>query len=505
MPTVNVCLWNLQNYGGGNALLKWGVDSDLRNRFLRRFLASQQISVLLVMEAGTNSDPSLRNLVQWLNGELPANEADWCASLCGSAITDRSPNPPQRQTDLAFMTDARVEGYAAVWRNNQGDFAVVPGLFPIASQPFASRRNAAPPAVTPLNMVTRGRPSGEYDIYPPAGGGGRRRGRPQTVFGALGGYLPPAPVPYDLGGHLMAGWPALPFPSTSTRNPSQLRMDGSRRPAYVVLDLNAAGGKSNTLVPVVAYHAPSNQGRAEFGAMMAGLSRELYVSNNVAGGVPVPDNVIHTNRTVFGGDFNYSVDQADWPEFYAFFVDNFDAGQDGGAATTAAPAYDAGDEARRTTVQLLEGDHTTPIVSNNLNDYFRHKIDLVFTRGVGVTARRVNVPEILLNDAAGVYAGVLRAFHAHLQQVVADLVAPNQRMNAAGHGPEEYRWVQDARKRWSQQWRPMICGSWGGTFEDWNAFMTQLQNGRFTQARQVAEFYHIFVSDHLPLASAINW
>ena len=74
-----------------------------------------------------------------------------------------------------------------------------------------------------------------------------------------------------------------------------------------------------------------------------------------------------------------------------------------------------------------------------------------------------------------------------------------------GTGPQEYRRGQDAYGRWAWGWHPMICGSWGGTFLDWNAFMGQLAGGRFTAARQAAEFYHIFVSDHLPLVATIEW
>jgi len=54
-------------------------------------------------------------------------------------------------------------------------------------------------------------------------------------------------------------------------------------------------------------------------------------------------------------------------------------------------------------------------------------------------------------------------------------------------------------------WKPLICGSWGGTFEDRDEFMDQLDDGRLAAARQAAEFYHIFVSDHLPMVASITW
>jgi hypothetical protein len=502
MPTVKVCLWNVQNYGTGTVRWKWGADSDLRNRFIDRFLGGQRIEVLLMMEAGAFSDASLRDLALWLNAGLDGVDADWCLSLCGSALTSGSPNPPTNVFDLTYRTDGRSEGYVAAWRSNRAAFDLLQGLHPIAATSIASRRNPAPPARTPLNMVTRGRPTGNYDVTQPAEG--RKRRRTITRFGVLGGYRPTSVFPYDLGGRLMNHWPDLPFPTTSTRNPSQLRMSKSRRPAYVVLNLANGGTASQRLCPAAAYHAPSNADQAELGSMMAGLSRELYVTNDEAGLVPDPNTLVHCDSTILGGDFNYSVSGAEWPAYYAFFVGAFRAGQTGGAATTPAPAPTESDADRRTTVQLLAGDHTTPIDSANLDHYFRHKIDLVFTRGQP-DGERVNVPQLLLDDEDGVYERTLRAFHTHLTAVVASLVAPDQRMAADGTGPEELRQVQDTAGHWSWAWRPMICGSWGGTFLDWNEFMDQLNNGRFTDARRAAEFYHIFVSDHLPLVATTHW
>lgn len=500
MPTVKACLWNIQNYGSGTIQTKWGPDSDLRNRFIRNFLRDQQIDVLMIMEPGAFSLASLRDMTRWLNGGLPAADADWCTSLTGSAMASGAPNPPTSAFDVTYMTDARVEGYAVAWRDGRANFSVLEGLHPIGTVPVHSTRNNNPPAQAPLNMTTLGRPTGNYDIYPPAGG--RKRGRTERVFGAQGGYVSSGVFPYDETGAEMDHWADLPFPTTSTRNPSQLRMHQARRPAYVVLELNNGGNASRRLCPVAAYHAPSNAKKAEFGAMMAGLGRELYATNDLdINGDPDADELVHCRTTVMGGDFNYSVDAAQWPEWYAFFTGRFLRARAGGAAADPAPPPTDTDPERRTTVQILEGDHTTPITSANLDNYLYHKIDLVFTRG-DAAGERVNIPALLLNDA-GTYDATLQAFHTHLAGVVAGLTGPNQRQTTTG--PQEYRWVQDAQKRWSQEWKPMICGAWGGTFRSWTTFMRQLRNGRITDARRAAEFYHIFVSDHLPLVVTITW
>ncbi|HEX8904517.1 MAG TPA: hypothetical protein VF771_06730 [Longimicrobiaceae bacterium] len=499
MPTVKACLWNIQNYGSGTIATRWGDDSDLRNRFIRTFVRDQQIDLLLIMEPGIFSLPSLRDMALWLNGGLPDVDADWCLSLTGSALASGAHDPPRDQTEVTYMTDARVEGYAVAWRDRRATFDVLRGLNPIGTAPIHSSRNNQPPAGPPLNMTTRGRPTGNYDIVQPTGE--RKRGR-QTVFGAMGGYVSSGVFPYDEDGVEMDHWPELRFPTTSTRNPSQLEMTRARRPAYVVLELANGGNTSRRLCPVAAYHAPSNAEKAEFGAMMAGLSRELYVTNDLDQGNPDPDELVHCRTTVMGGDFNYSVDQAQWPEWYAFFTGRFLRARAGGASTDPAPPPTYTDPNRRTTVQILEGDHTTPITSASLDDYLYHKIDLAFTRG-DATAARVNLPQLLLDDDDGVYANTLKAFHTHLTGVVAGLAGRNQRQTTTG--PQEYRWVQDRQKRWSQEWKPMICGSWGGTFRSWATFMRQMRNGRITDARRAAEFYHIFVSDHLPLVASIAW
>lgn len=504
MPSVAVCLWNLQNYGSGFVDRKWGADSGLRNRFIRAFVRQQGLDVLLMMEPGAFSEGSLRSLARWLNGDVPAADADWCVSLCGSALAaETTPNPPRTVFDLTFLTDARSEGYAVAWRSNRPTFRVLPGLHPIAPVPVSSVRNPAPPAETPLNLTTRGRPTGRYDVVQPAEG--RKRARSVTVFGALGGYRQPRRYPFDERGDEMDHWPELRFPTTSTRNPSQLRMQKARRPAYVVLDLANGGTAQQRLTPAAVYHAPSNAAKAELGSMMAGLSRELYVTNDVAAGAPNPAALVSCDHTILGGDFNYSVAAERWPAYYAFLVGPFRVNRSGGANTRPAPPPASPDPDRRTTVQLLRDEHTTPIVSADVDDYLFHKIDLVFTRGGGSSGRRVNVLRLLLDDAAGVYRGSLRALHAHLTALVAGLNPLTQRMAADGRGPEEHRSVQDAAGRWSLAWRPMLCGSWGGTFVSWDAFMAQLQDGRFTDARQAAEFYHIFVSDHLPLVATLAW
>lgn len=490
MPTVKVCLWNIQNYGAPNAN-KWGADSDLRNRFISGFVLANDIDVLLIMEVLSNARESLRDLRRWLTGGLADADADWAVSFCGCCLFRGSSNPPEDETEVGFKTDGRSEGYAVAWRTNRVDrFRLVDALNDISLDLEYSDRNPNPPATSPLNLSTDGRPAGKD---------------PGTDdWGVQGGYLQPEEYPYDEHGVLMDHWPDLLLPPTGAKNPSQLSLDGSRRPAYVVLELTRDAPERSRLCPVAVYHAPSKTAKAEWGAWQSGLARELYVTNSLDDdGEPMPDQFVSTNRNVLGGDFNYSVSKADWPAWYENFVLPLDRWPDGGADCSVAPKPDLSDAERRTTVHLLEDDHTTPIVGNDIAAYLRHKIDLAFFTSTS-TGERPNVPQTLLDDdSTGPYANTLVAFGARLRDL-AGALGPGMRMNAAGHGPEHQKKVRVKKKR-LLKWVPMLSASWGSTFQNWDAMIADLDAGELTSARRAAEFYAIFVSDHLPLVVDVNF
>lgn len=495
MPSVKVCIWNIQNYGAGKEH-KWGKDSNLRNYFIREFVRQQKIDVMLIMEASGKAGPSLLDLLRRLNGGLGPTDCDWALSLCGSALAGTSPNPPTKADHLVFKTDGRSEGYAVLWRTNRkARFRMLKGLNRIGIKTTYLTNNPAPPTRTPLNLSTFGRPAGMAPVKDPNLQGEEWR--------ALGGYTLPDKYPYDKA-NLMNKWPDLLLPTTSTRNPRALRLVKARRPAYVVLELNRGGGSQAKLCPVAAYHAPSNRARAEWGAMQSGLARELYVTNELYPNKdPDPAEFVSCDRSVFGGDFNYGVKTTDWPSDYRYFVAGRAIGPDGGAQRVVAPDSALAEDARCTTVQLMDDDHKTPINSDKIRAYMRYKIDLVFFPQ-GNNGMAVNIPDVLLKGPnKAYYKGVLKAFHAGLDQFAKSLQGPNYQITNIGAGPEEKRRVK-VKKKWEEKWVPMLCGSWGASFENWEVFMEQLQQGDLKDARRAAEFFHIFVSDHLPLVVEIK-
>jgi hypothetical protein len=499
-------MWNIQNYGAGN-VDKWGANSDVRNRLIRDFVRAHNIDVLLIMEMSVNGQPSLSDLRRKLNSAEPlVVDKDWCISYIGSALAAGATIPPEDATDIVYGSDARVEGYAVLWRSNRAAYDMVDALEPVATGTRWEGNNPHPPAHGPLYMSTQGRSSDNVTDHVPIPGSRKRRA--VQGYRALTGFHPPTPFPWRADGTAMAYWPRQEMPTTSAGNNHPLAIEGARRPVYLVLNLNLPGGAAARLCPVIVYHAPSNLTRASYGALTAGLARELYVTNSVpaAGVVPSRLVIVAPDRALAGGDYNYAVNAAAWPDEYQYYVRGFHKSWQGGAAMTERPAHTAGDDARRTSVQILQGDHVTPRAGVNSTDYFVYRIDLAFipsAPALGVTAQRIDMVAELMADAGANYGASLHALHGQLNGVAGHYAAgpPNQRrLTAGGAGPQ--RWSNS-----EQVWKPVICGSWGGAITNWTDFMNCLNNGQTavsaTPARRSAELYHIFISDHLPLVFTV--
>jgi hypothetical protein len=238
---------------------------------------------------------------------------------------------------------------------------------------------------------------------------------------------------------------------------------------------------------------------------MSGLARELYVVNQLdAFDVPRPNAFVTVAKGIFGGDFNLSVVDPDWTDNYRFFRPAFSANMNGGAFCDEVPIHTDPDDDRRTTVQIVEGAaHDQPIWSPLTTRYLSYKIDLLFfRRGSGVTAERINLLDEVIGANWAAYTPCLQQTDALLGALVAGIPGSPvpQRQTATGVETQKRRRVG---RRWVLSWVPVISGSWGGTFRNWNATRAQFGAGRITDARRAAEYIHIFVSDHLPLVATI--
>lgn len=492
MPVVDVCLWNIQNYGQDSDKYNGtGTNNALRNRFIAAFVHRHQIDVLMIMEMQPGMNAALVDLVTRLNALYHgAGNKDWAYSYCGCAIANDQVDVVGGPGDLIDRTGARSEGYAVVWRYNRASFTMIEGIVDIAQATTGGQDS-------PLNISQRGRPTGQLPIGPG-----------KYEFQAWGGFRRAHVYPYEWDGHayqLMDNWPKLSYPPTGKYSNLRPTWAGSRRPAYVVLQLNDG---HDSLCPVMAYHAPSKLDRASWGAYMAGLARELYVVDDVdINDVPDPaaDPVLADYGFV-GGDFNYSVDGGDWPADYRYFTKDLGREYNTGAAQRTTPDPTATDADRRTTVQIIGGQyHDVPIVSVNPDDYLSYKIDLGFNREIPeIVAQRVNLlTEVLSNNVHHAYDTALAQTAAFMNTLVAGIPAayPPQRLRT--EGPQQ-RGKRD-RDTGDWNWSYLVTGSWGSTFTSWNVARNNYAAGNITNARRAAEYIHIFVSDHLPLIATFTF
>jgi hypothetical protein len=491
VPQVKVCLWNMQKYGGAVAqtasAVKYGVANERRNAFIAQFVQQQQIDLLMLMEVENTADASIRDLL--LKIGQATNQQDWMVAACGSAL-EPGANIPPNANQVTYQTDRRSEGYAVFYRRAHPHYRMVKGLRGIANR-WYHIVPGGPGGHAPLNLVTSGRPVQVEDVKRV------RDGSTRAMLSAKAGYLPPNEYPFQDPNTLGNSWPNLSFPTTSVRNYRDLDMPNARRPAYVVLQLQNGRGEASELLPVAVYHAPSNLSQASWGAFMAGLSRELYATSQVDPTLsPRLNWFVHCKNTVLGGDFNYG-ERNLHNGWYGYFTAAFGAGGLTGANCTGAPPRAQPEANWKTTVQLLAGGRKNkrPIPEGEIDDYFTYDIDLVFRRSErNSSAERVNVLEVLQNDVAGaVYGQVLQAVGQGLEQFE-QILGPGQLVDANRGPGEEPRGV----------WKPLISGAWGGTFTDYTEFKNEVNGGYLARPRALAEYFHLFVSDHLPLTVTVE-
>lgn len=500
MPSVKVCLWNIQNFGQPSGKYdgphNGGSNNSLRNRFVSRFVMRNQIDVLLIQEVQPRGEASLADLVTKLNALCPVGSRDWAYSFCGCAIRDDDVDEVTEEDELIDRTGARSECYGVVWRRRRTTrFTMIEAVNDIA-------HGTTLHVASPLNISQLGRPTGNVTDA-----------LNRETYGATGGFVrtevfPWEPDPMDDDDYdLMDHWPKLGYPRTSIMDARRPNWSRSRRPAYVVIKLNDADG---TLCPIAAYHAPSNGQLASWGAYMAGMARELYVVDDVDDN-DEPDldvDPVLANAGFFGGDFNYSVDQVDWPSDYRYFVDARSVNRDAGANLSTVPPPTATDAARRTTIQIITGQyHDTPIVSANPDDYLSYKIDLGFHRTIpDIVGTRINLLTEIMANPGGAYNDPLVQTEAYMAWVEAQIANPfnpaPERLTATG--PQYQKAQRRKRRPTIYTWVPLICGSWGGTFVNWVTSRAQFAAHNITDARRAAEFIHIFISDHQPLVATID-
>ncbi len=470
MPHIRYMSWNVQNYGQNTAfysLLK-GANSFRLARFIARLVNRYSIDILGVMEVTPTAYPHLVSLVQALNNVMGVT--DWCFDWVKGSVDNNLPaSAVNAPGNLTWKSGMRQEGYAFFWRNGSADFTMLRAEFNMSEG--ARRLAAYAPAYFPGNAVSlslMGR-----DIVPSRGGSARPR--PST-------NVNPAAVN-------ALDFDYAYYPDVS-KNVGAWSVFWSevRRPAYVMIRMTMAGTNAQKVVPIVLFHAPSNQAMAKLGTFICGLARELYAVKDIDVNRRPTGALIHPLKFIASGDYNARVSTTDttWANFYYSFYNGF-------AATVATnPAGGANGTAMydntapiATTVQIQQFNNGLfngpPILGANPNDYSFSSIDDMFRRGLTLHGGSDYFVWDLVTEVMAGHADIvlgIQAYAAGLNAIAA---------GAAG-GVDAAEGPLDANG-----------DALFGFFTDWNAFIADVNNGRFTTARSAAEFVRMFVSDHSPL------
>lgn len=486
MPTFRTCIWNIQNLGsdGDPAATRRGVNGVLLGQFAGVFLREAGIDVLIIQEVSPNAAPTLAAMQTEINNAFPAGQRDWWFDWVGCSIaSDAAHDPPTVTADISFAggpSAPRYEGYAVFWRGNQGARFTLRQAATAVSQGAMDAAGAAA-GTHFVELVTVGRPYGDNNGY----------------WNPLGGYTVANLVPYR-NGVLEPNWPRLDFLSVSNLDPFRPIRNRSRRPAYVVVDLVKAGRPTGErALPIIAFHAPSNAALAGMSSQISSMTRELYVTpdyNNLPA-------LVHNENVVFGGDFNVAQPFGGWPGDFLYATQAFGQGWNTGAACVSAVNQGV-DVERLTSVRLQRSDGTI-INSANPNDYLKHPLDQMMYRGAaaGGISGQYQFVNILLNNAA--YTNVMQAWEAHFVAVCAGYApATLLRRIDANAGPQSRK-----RNRGGgyTAWSNLYTGAYGAPFTDWNAFRARTAVGTLNTARMCAEFYVMFISDHLPVVYEFNY
>lgn len=203
-------------------------------------------------------------------------------------------------------------------------------------------------------------------------------------------------------------------------------LTGSRRPAYVTIDVNRAVGlgAAQRLVPIHMYHAPSAGPASTSGMQRAAYSRTMYQVYD-----PTAAAWINSNFAVLGGDFNVRNGAVAYP--YDAFTDLFVNGGAQCQVRAAIPAPPAGilaDNPRnQSIVRLRGGIGGGPIIATaNQNDYRTQAVDNILYRGFGPAAipmapAEPNPPDQIYNllNAVTNGAGVFNIPPATIQAFIA--------------------------------------------------------------------------------------
>jgi hypothetical protein len=489
MPTLQIMVWNVENFG--NNVAAKGNYVPLCN-FIAYVVAQQQVDILVIQEVRSGGAARLGTLCQSLD---LATGGDWYYDhIRGALIHDPRTTPPTTFGHTKYSTD-HDEGYALFWNNaRHNEFVVV-------TPPENISQGTAPggnlPGTVPANALTL--------VY---------QGRDASAgVGPDGWFNAPN---FDVNRQQSVEYYLDFCRSAWLFHRGDQSAADSRRPCTFTIKLDPTNKQSSPethLVPVTVFHNISNDANTSFNLELSGFSRQLYQ-------VYDPDSMgdnkwVNAGNTIIAGDFNIDtlVDNADRQAYYTYhnpydYVHNVDQG--GADALPALFDWPHFDRSPATIVQLRDYFYGPLIQPAPPAAFLKHSIDHIFYHMTN--CQPAKPPGGWVVD---LFDMVMRS-HAYdgLRDIIKDFMTPI----AAALGPSVWNRYTNYPYREKNSNTPATQSGGKkpiiGNLLKWYALYVGIQKGRFSKvngvddrddARTAAEFIRQLVSDHLPTVFSFDY
>jgi hypothetical protein len=472
---VTIVVWNVETFGDAWDAARGAAYVPLCN-FMAQALYTVSTDILILEELRSGGIAYLPTLAAALVTRSGVAADVWNYDYIPGSIQAGNDFLITNAGQLGFTQQGHAEGYAVLWRDRP-EFSVLGTRVPLSGHPTGGASR--------IGLVLEGRSN-----FP--------RNTPNPSWFTAPNFDPRNPPAF---------WPSLEFPEANPIHKGDTRWTLARRPCWVVLELNRPNvPRTEQLLPIVVHHATNHPYSTEWSVQSQTYSAPLYQVDDTA---RANRTMVTVAQAIAAGDLNIDHNDRTPIEYgaYAYFTDDFAAGGPGnGGANLPYTWVNSQTLARNLSAVRLEYQNNQPITSGNVDDYRWLAIDNLFTRNLQ-TAPLANWGPVY-NLLAGLETGgflvdsqakraVIRSFRA---AIITELGAPQgggvyanyPRLNPASNTPSKTRKV--ANDGTFKYQGPVI-----GSLLDFNAYLADLQLGRFTSARRAVEFYRNSVSDHLPV------
>lgn len=477
--------WNVETFGDNGD--QWNAARGPNYQpicdFIANVLKMVDADILAMMELRSNGFNYLPTLVASLNNKFGV--ANWQYDYIPGAVAAGNARPINAFAQLGWPIQAHGEGYALLWRNNPAKFTMLPTRVNMSGNPIGG--------TSKIGLILNGK---------------------QAVFGANGWYAAPN---FDPNAPPPAPWPNLDFCIPNPVHSGDTQLTLARRPCYFVIQLantNVYNNPAYNLFPFVVFHAPYRDRSTPWSVQLSGYSREMFQPDNTTLGI---QTLTTTNQALLSGDFNIDSNDNNNVDVGAYYsiVNTFNNG--GAQCNYVTPGTTQPDN--YTAVHLYTNDDPRNLITGtNSTDYRWLAIDKIFWRDINGILSSTAVPGgpvldlIRMVMKVGNTYGPLVSTGALRQDIMSfwDTVFDEGTSNLPPYpGPPKYPYNDPqngtpAKTNILDQYG-FYTGPVVPYLQDYGNFMSDLDNGYFSNARRAAEFIFDCVSDHLPVVARFRF